>query len=165
MLYKLIVLYMLDSVSSPMTKAAVSDFMLGKEYTHFLSLQQVLAQLEETGMMRSEPKGNRTLLSITEEGLSTLHFFENRISGEIKEDVQTYLKEKKWDIRKDVNITGEYYKTTGGDYMARLIAKEKGNVLMEVSLSVPSEETAASICANWQEKNEEIYQYLTRQLF
>lgn len=40
-LYKLIVLYMLNRVTFPLTAAQVSDFILGKEYTNFLTLQQV----------------------------------------------------------------------------------------------------------------------------
>jgi len=156
---------MLDVVNSPLTRSQIGDFILGREYTHFLSLQQVLAELEETGMILAAPKGNRTLLSITEDGLNTLQFFENRISKEIKEDVKDYLRENKWDIRKEVDITGEYYKTTGSGYMAELVAKERGIPLLEIKLSVPTEDEAVSICNNWQEKNQEIYQYITRQLF
>ncbi len=40
-LYKLIVLYMLDRVNFPMTNAQVSDYILEKEYTNYLTLQQV----------------------------------------------------------------------------------------------------------------------------
>ena len=41
-LYKLIVLYMLNRVSFPMTTAQISDFILDREYTNFLALQQVI---------------------------------------------------------------------------------------------------------------------------
>ncbi|MCX4324113.1 MAG: DUF4364 family protein [Lachnospiraceae bacterium] len=36
---------------------------------------------------------------------------------------------------------------------------------MDITLSVPDEDTAAAICANWQKKNQSIYQYLISQLF
>ena len=38
-LYKLIILYMLDRVNFPLTSAQVSEFILEKEYTNFLTLQ------------------------------------------------------------------------------------------------------------------------------
>lgn len=164
-LYKLIVLYMLDTVNFTLTKSQIGDFMLGKEYTRFLTLQQVLAELEETGMITANSKGNRTYLSITEEGKSTLNFFENRISDEIKQDIQNYINENKWDMKNEVSITSQYYKATGNDYVAELAAKEKGNDLVYIKLSVPSEEAASVICDNWQTKNQDIYKYLTEQLF
>lgn len=164
-LYKLIVLYMLDMVNFPMTKSQIGDFMLGKEYTRFLTLQQVLAELEETAMISSKTKGNRTYLSITEEGKSTLNFFENRISNEIKEDIQNYINENKWDMKNEVSITSQYYKSTGSEYVAELAAKEKGTDLVYIKLSVPTEAAATAICDNWQTKNQEIYKYLTEQLF
>ncbi len=41
----------------------------------------------------------------------------------------------------------------------------RGICLVDITLSVPTEEMAASICDNWQAKNQQIYQYLTRELF
>ena len=41
-LYKLIVLYLLNKVSFPLTMAQVSDLILEKEYTSYLTLQQVI---------------------------------------------------------------------------------------------------------------------------
>lgn len=165
MLYKLIVLYMLDTVNFPLTKSQVFDFMLGKDYTHFLTLQRVFSELEEADMISSKTMANRTYLSITDDGKSTLTFFQNRISAEIKADVKSYVNENKWDMKNEVNITSQYYKTTKNDYTAHLVAKERGVPMVDLKLNVPTKEMAATICDNWQEKNQEIYQYLTQQLF
>ena len=83
-LYKLIVLYMLNRVTFPLTAAQVSDFILGKEYTNFLTLQQVINELTDAGMIATQSIRNRTHLSITAEGKETLNFFENRIGDTIK---------------------------------------------------------------------------------
>ena len=71
-LYKLIVLYMLNRVSFPLTKAQVYDFILGKEYTDFLTLQQAISELEDAGLLSAKSMGNRTNLLITAEGKQTL---------------------------------------------------------------------------------------------
>ena len=52
-----------------------------------------------------------------------------------------------------------------GEFEAQLVAKDKDVDLVNIRISVPTQELAASICANWQKKNKEIYQYLTEQLF
>lgn len=164
-LYKLIVLYMLDRVSFPLTTAQVSDFILEKEYTNFLTLQQVISELTDAGMISTQSIRNRTHLAITEEGRETLSFFQNRINDAIKNDIKIYFRENELALRNEVSVLGDYYKSTSGEYEALLIAKDRGNKLVEITLSVPSEEMAATICDNWQNKNQEIYMYLTKELF
>ncbi|MCM1160119.1 MAG: DUF4364 family protein [Roseburia sp.] len=164
-LYKLIVLYMLELVNFPLTKAQISDFILEKEYTNFLTLQQAISELTESGMVIATTIGNRTQLQITEEGANTLSYFQNRISNGIKEDIRNYLKENSVMLHNEVSITSEYYRTPDGEYAAHLSAKEKNTDLVDITLSVPFEEMASHICDNWQKKNQEIYKYLTKQLF
>ena len=164
-LYKLIVLYMLDRVTFPLTTAQISDFILGKEYTNFLTLQQVFGELADTGLIETRSANNRTHLTITAEGTETLHFFENRISLAIKSEIHAYFQEKEYILREEVSVVSDYYKSTTGEYEAHLIAKERGVNLIDLTLSVPSKELAESICNNWMNKNQDIYQYLIEQLF
>ncbi|MBP3204670.1 MAG: DUF4364 family protein [Lachnospiraceae bacterium] len=164
-LYKLIVLYMLDRVTFPLTAAQISDFILEQEYTNFLTLQQIMSELTEAGMLSSQTIGNRTLLKITPEGSETLHFFDNRISLSIKQDIDAYFRENEMTLRNEVSVQSHYYKSTSGEYEANLIAKDKNITLINLTLSVPTEEIARGICENWQPKNEQIYQYLIQELF
>lgn len=162
---KLIVLYMLNRVNFPMTTAQVCDFILEKDYMNFLVLQQVISELIEAKMISPKTIRNRTQLSITEEGRSTLYFFENRISEAIKEDINNYFLEKEYVLRNEISILGDYYKSTSGEYEAHLTATDRGIRLVDITLSVPTEEIASDICDNWQKKNQEIYQFLVQQLF
>lgn len=164
-LYKLIVLYMLDRVSFPLTGAQISDFMLEKEYTNFMTLQQIISELTAAGMISAQTIRNRTHLSITTEGKETLRFFENRISEAIKEDVMKFFEEKEFDLRNEVSVLADYYKATSGEYEARLVAKDRGISLIDLTLSVPTKELAETICDNWQKKNQAIYQHVIQELF
>ena len=164
-LYKLIVLYMLNRVDFPLTKAQIGDFILEKEYTNFMTLQQVIGELIDAGLITSQTMRNRTHLLLTKDGEQTLQFFGNQISNSIKKEIDDYLKENEITLRNEVSIIADYYKSTSGEYEAHLIAKDKGINLIDLTISVPVEETAVSICDNWQTKNQEIYQYLISQLF
>ncbi len=164
-LYKLIILYMLDRVTFPITNAQISNYILEKEYTNFLTLQQVISELTEENLIHARTVNNRTHLHITEEGRETLHFFENRINDTIKTEINEYFQENEFVLRDEVSVLGDYYKATSGEYEAHLLAKERGTNLVELTLSVPTKEVAQSICDNWQKKNQEIYQYLIKQLF
>ncbi|MBP3476034.1 MAG: DUF4364 family protein [Lachnospiraceae bacterium] len=164
-LYKLIILYMLDRVTFPLTKAQVGDFILEKEYTNFLTLQQATAELIDADLVIAKTNRNRTYLEITQEGRETLSFFGNRINSSIKHEVDSFLRDHELEMRNEVSILADYYKSTSGEYEAHLQAKEKGVTIVEVTLSVPDEDTASAICSNWQKKNQDIYQYLISQLF
>lgn len=164
-LYKLIVLYMLNKVSFPLTIAQISDFILENEYTNFLTLQQVINELTESNLIEAHTVRNRTHLAITSEGCETLNFFENRISPAIKEDIKDYFKEKEYKLKNELSIESDYYKSTLGEYEAHLVAKDKNIPLVEITLSVPSEDTAEAICNNWEKNNQKIYQNLIKQLF
>lgn len=164
-LYKLIVLYLLDRVSFPITVAQVSDLILEKEYTNYLTLQQVLNELVDNGLINSKTLVNRTHLQITQEGRNTLSYFENRISDTIKDEVCNYLKIHELEMRNESSIQSNYYKTVHGEFETELTAMDKDVNLVTVRLTVPTEELAISICENWQKRNRQIYQYLTTELF
>lgn len=164
-LYKLIVLYMLNRVSFPLTAAQISDFILTREYTNFLTLQQVIRELTDIGLVDARTVRNRTQLLLTKDGKQTLDFFSQQISASIRQEIDEYLKENEMELRNEVSILADYYKSTSGEYEAHLKAKEGNVTLVDLIISVPVEETAAAICDNWQKKNQEIYQYLIEQLF
>ena len=164
-LYKLIVLYMLSRVDFPLTKSQIGDFILEREYTNFLNLQQAIGELIDANLITAQSIRNRTHLLLTKDGSQTLTFFGNQISATIKEEIDEYFKTNEITLRNEVSILADYYKSTSGEFEAHLVAKEKGVNLIDITISVPGEETAAVICDNWQKKNQDIYQYIITQLF
>lgn len=156
---------MLDRVKFPITTAQISNYILEKEYTNFLTLQQVISELTEANLINARTVNNRTHLQITDEGRETLYYFDNRINDTIKAEINNYFHDNEFDLREEVSVLSNYYKSTSGEYEAHLIAKERENSLVEIKLSVPTREVAESICDNWQKKNQEVYQELVRLLF
>ena len=116
-------------------------------------------------MISAKSVRNRTHLAITEEGRETLYLFQNRISSTTKDKIDRFFRENELQMRNEVSILSDYYKSTSGEYEAHLRATERGVQLVDITLSVPDEETAAAICDNWQKKNQAVYQRLIEQLF
>lgn len=163
-LYKLIILYMLDQVDFPLTKAQIFCFILDKEYTNYFTLQQASGELIDAGLVESRTIRNSSHLSITEEGKDTLHYFEGRISEAIREDIRTYFKDNELQIRNEVSVLSNFYRATNGEYVAELVAKEKNVELVNLKITMPSEDAAKSICTNWQKKNQDVYAFLMETL-
>lgn len=155
---------MLEQVDFPLTTAQVSEFILEQGYTNFLTLQQALSELTDAGLIHTQTIRNRTRLTNTKEGSETLHFFGNRISDAIREDIAKYFTEQEIMLRNEVNITADYYKSTSGEYEVRMVARDKDYLLVDLTLSVPDEAMAQQMCEKWDKQNQNIYQYLMTQL-
>ena len=164
-LYKLIVLYMLNRVNFSLTNAQIGDYVLEKGYTNYITLQQAISELIGSDMIKANSIRNRTFLEITDSGRETLGFFENRISTAIKEDIDNYFKENQYELKNELSIASNYYKATSGEYEANLLIKEKGINLVNLTLSLPDEELAASICDKWETASQDVYNMLIEKLF
>lgn len=157
-LYKLMVLYMLDNLDFPLTNSQLSEFFVNHGYTSYFHLQQAVNELAESQFVREELIRNTTHYHLTQNGKEALQMFESKISDAIKHDILDYFKQNKYQLRKEVNITAEYYPLKKkGEYMVDAQIKERGTVLMELKINVVSKEQAIAICDKWAEKSDSVY--------
>ena len=163
-LYKLIVLHMLDRIDFSLTSSQISDFILGAGYTTWFTLQASLSELVESGLVHVETLQNNTFYTITEEGEKTIGFFRNKISASIRGDIENYLTENKISLRQEFSVLADYQRTNTGEYTATLRIREKTGDLVALTMTVPDENQAKNICNNWRNKNQEVYEYLVRNL-
>ena len=91
MLYKLMVLYMLNKVDFPLTNSQISEFILDKGYTNYFTLQQALHDLSDTELIRTEHIHNNSYYSMNQSGEETLEFFGYKIPAEIKTEIDQFL--------------------------------------------------------------------------
>lgn len=163
-LYKLIILFMLERVDFPLTTNQISEFILEKEYTNYFTIQQALNELLDSGLIRKDAMRGTTYYRNTQEGKSTLSYFKDRIPQAIVDDIVSYLKEKQYQLKNEVSVLADYYRTTSQDYEVCCQVKEGDSELIRLTLTVPDETSASSICNNWEKKSSSIYAYLMEQL-
>ena len=163
-LYKLIILTMLERVDFPLTNAQISDFILTKEYTNYFTLQQVLSELVETELAEVHTVRNSTYYHTTEKGKETLSFFGHMVSSAIHEDITKYFKDNAIALRDEMSVRADYFPNNHEEYSVRLRVLEKDAPLIDLTLSVPTENQANTICNNWKKKNQKIYAHLMQEL-
>ena len=156
-LYKLIVLYMLDKLDFPLTNGQISEFILEEGYTNYFTLQQAISEMVESGFIREETTHNRTLYHLTEEGSQTIQFFKNNISPAIQDDVNRFLAEKRYDLKNTVSVKADYYPTKTNEYAVRCQIFENGISLIDLTITVPTEDAAITASNNWNQKNQDVY--------
>lgn len=163
-LYKLIVLYMLDRVSFPMTNDQLSEYILTKGYMDYFKLQQTLSDLSDTELIESETIRNNSYYTISQKGREVCHYFQSKISPEIRYDIKQYIKDNAYALREEVSVISNYYRTIEAEYVAECVVKERGSDLVKVAVRVSTEQQANDICDRWQEKSSEVYSFLINTL-
>ena len=163
-LYKLIVLYMLQKVDFPLTNAQISEFILDRGYTTYFTLQSVLSELSESEMVHQETIRNTSYYTLTDAGAEALHYFQNRVSKMIRDDIDKYIADKKMELRDEVSVIADYYKNTADEYSVRCIVKERYANPIDLTITVPDEAQAKIVCRNWKVKCQKIYENVMKEL-
>lgn len=159
-IYKLTILNMLDKVDFPITNTQISNFFLEQEYTDYFRVQQVISDLVEANLIRSESTHSNTQYTITAAGKETLGFFKDKISDAIERDTMAYFSKNKLELRNDNAILADYFKTPAQDYAVRCQYRQRDTNLIDLTLTVKNKEQAEAICNNWKKQNEDVYAYL-----
>lgn len=163
-LTKLIILYMLDSADKPLPKSKIFSFIIDNEYTNYFTLMQASTELTDAGFVNLNVKKNSTVFSITEEGVNTLNSFADRISSSIRKDIASYLTDILGENKSSMNIETNYYRNGYSGYIAELVAKDKNTEIINIKINMPTEESVAALCKNFEEKGEDIYDLLVENL-
>lgn len=160
MIYKISVLLLLSKVDSPLSNAQIVQFYLDKEYTDYFTIQQVISDLEDSNLIEVNQSHNNTLYTLTSEGRHTLELMHDKITPAIEEDIVSYLKENKLEIRNDNALSANYDKATGGGYIVHCKYIQDKQVLLDLSIHTSSVHQAETICNNWRARHEDVYMSL-----
>ena len=147
-LYKMIILYMLEKVTFPLSNSQITNFLLDHEYTTYFHIQQTIHDLMDTHLILERKQGNSICYEITPEGQKTLSYFEKNMSDSIRLEVDSYIREKGYEMRNENSITAEYYRTPEQEYTVQLGVLEKNTPLIQLKITVPTEEMAKTLCHN-----------------
>mgnify|MGYP001025102800 FL=1 len=156
-IYKLIVLYTLNRIESPLTLGFVADYVIDHGYTNYINVQNAFAELLDAELIACSQTYNTSYYTITEAGRETLELFYTNLSHEIRAEIDQYLREKNYQIIDRTAIVSDYTRRSNGDYVASCMLVEKNEVLFQVDIAVPSEEDAVKICNNWRGSSSELY--------
>ncbi len=165
LLYKLIILFMLDRTDYTMTNTLISNFIIEKGYTNMFNLLEALSELIDNNFISTDTIRDTIHYKITDSGEEALSYFENRLPYAIKQDILDYLKSEKINVKNESEIYADYYYNDMNWYTVQCIIKDRKEVLMDLKFDVPTKSQAETICNNWRTKSSSIYEYLVNQLW
>jgi len=162
---KLILLYLLNKMDLPLSRSQVTDFAREGEYMDYYTLQQTLAEMVEGSYLEKIQDNNNTRYSITDEGVTTLEYFESHIPGAIRSKINKYVRDHFNTVKRDFEVTATYFlDNETNEYIVKCGVYEDKRILMEINVSVVSREQAKLIQNNWKGHVSEIYMNILNEL-
>lgn len=158
--YKLLVLYMIDVINYPLSNAQISDFILGHGYTDYFNVQQAISELLESNLIEATKVQHSTRYTLSEAGSETLRLLINTIPSAIRNDAKQYLRENNFSIRETNSIVVNYKKLENEEYLVHLRVDEDHIPLIELNITIASEDAAKKMCDNWKACSQEIYSHI-----
>lgn len=163
-LYKLIILYMLNIIKIPLSNSQISDFILSQNIATYFTIQQSISELIENKLIIGKKVHHTTLFSLTNSGEQTLDYYVNLIPEDIINEIRTFSKENKLELRKQLSVVATYEATSEHDFVVHCSLKEKGASIFEISLEAPDKDLAEKMCDNWQKDHEHLYTHIMQSL-
>ncbi|MDR1913278.1 MAG: DUF4364 family protein [Clostridiales bacterium] len=155
---KLILLYLIDKMDLPLSRSQITDFVREGEYMDYYTLQHTLADMVDGLYLEKVQDNNNTRYSITEDGATTLEYFENHIPPAIRTKISKYVHDHFNTVKRDFEVTANYFlDSETNEFIVKCGVYEDKCVLMEINVSVVSREQAKMICNNWKSHVSEIY--------
>lgn len=154
---KLIILYLLKKMNMPVSLAHIQSFTLSTDCMDYFSLSSYLAELKAGKQVNQTKENNQTCYEITQTGMQTLSYFENLLSENLKQSIQTYVKANKPRLKDALDISAVFSETDKDNYSVNLSLAENSEEIISVSLSSLSKAQAKKICANWKNNTSDLY--------
>lgn len=155
--HKLILLYIFDQFSIPVTNTQITQFVMEKDYMNYFLLQQFLGELVNTGMLEYSQNNNNFFYLLTEKGKKTLEYFQDRLSNELMLTLQKSIEHKKQTFLKEMQIIADFTKKKENEYIVDLKVIENNITLIDLKLNVVSNKQAKQICDKWKKEAPTLY--------
>ena len=159
-IYKMTILTMLGKVDFPLSNTQITDFFLSQDFTDYFTVQQMINELLDSKLIRSQSTHSSTQYRITPLGRETLQYLEEKMPPSIEEDMLVYFEKNKIRFQNENSILANYYKTTAAGYNVRCQLKEKNIPVVDLTLHVATRPQAEAVCQNWQKKSMDVYAFL-----
>ncbi len=157
-IYKLIILYTLSKVDTPLPSGIISDYITDRGYTNYYNLQNAFGELLDTELIAEDSTYRLSYYKITDAGRETLSLFGAPLSTSIRDEIDKYLSDHKYEIIDETSLVSDYHAVGDGNYLVTCIIRERNQIIMQLELSVSSEADAIKACNNWSKHSDAIFQ-------
>lgn len=154
---KLLLLYILKKINTPVSNNKFTQIILENNLINYFILQQYIDELLTSSFIEYVNPDNNHKMAITKKGLKVLDLFENMISKDKIQIVNSYLEKQFWNIKKGLSVNANYISENNNNFMVQLNAQKGEKVLINIKLHIGSAEEASKLCKKWKNDYSELY--------
>jgi len=162
---KLLILYLINMMDLPMSRAQITDFIISKDIMNHFILEKNLTEMVEGGFLEATNENaqdvNTTRYTLTEDGVNHLEHLSDHIPRPMRQVINKYVDSNRGTIRKGFEKTAHYFPNVENDeFIVKLgvYDDKRGSMLMEISVPVVTREQAKQIQTNWNANYNNLYQ-------
>lgn len=156
---KLILLFVLEKMSFPLSEANILDVCTSEnEWLSYMECKQNIVELLDANLIYRLPKND--FLSVTQSGISCINVFYARIPLHIRDEITSYVVKNRVRFKKRQSYFCDYSKNADGSYTVTMRVNNDMSTLMELKLTVADRQRAKYIYKNWIDKASSTYSML-----
>lgn len=163
-LSKLKLLYIFNQFAIPLTNMELTNFVLENNFMEYFILQQILSDLRESKFIDIHSSNGHEYYFLTDEGINSITMFEDMLPEYFVKDVNSKFEKLQKDLKRRNELFGHYYKKSDNEYVVSFQVLENRLVIFNLSINVPTEDMAKSICNKWNSNPEKIFDSILKTL-
>lgn len=156
-LSKLKLLFIFNQFGIPLTNNELTNFVLENNYMDYFLLQQILSDLINSKFLEIYTKDEHEHYYLTDEGINAINMFKNILPIYFITEVENKFNNKQKKAKNKNELFGHYYKKNEDEFVVSFQVLENRNVIFNLSMNVPTEKLAKSICKKWNTSSENIF--------
>lgn len=154
---KLIILHTIKRLSMSITNLQMVDLILETTGIDYFSLQTLLIELQEKQLISLISTNENRYYKITEEGEAMLSSLATLIPGFLLKRTNTKINAIQKKLEQKTVIWADYTPISDDSFIVECKISENDQILINLSLNVPTKEQAIHICNKWYENPSRYY--------
>ena len=154
---KLVILHTIKRLSMSITNLQMVDLILETTGIDYFSLQTLLIELQEKQLIALISTNENKYYKITEAGENMLSSLSTLIPGFLLKRINTKINAIQKKLEQKTIIWADYTPISDDSFIVECKISENDQILIQLSLNVPTKEQAIHICNKWYENPSRYY--------
>ena len=159
---KLVILHTIKRLSKSITNLQMVDLILETTGIDYFSLQSLLIELQDKKLISLISTSENRYYKITDEGEKMLSSLSTLIPGFLLKRINTKINGIQKKLEQKTVIWADYTPISDDSFVVECKISENNQILVHLSLNVPTKEQAIHICNKWYENPSRYYADIIR---
>lgn len=161
---QLSLLYALRAIDVEITEDRLFACVYSCSITDWFGYSEALNSILSEGYVAEVPRPFGQSVVLTDSGKKALELFEDTLTASARKKMNDYLSAHRNEFKRAQQFSTQVTDTEDGTVTLKMSVYESERELLQVQMSLPSQEQALCMKSNWEKSASDIYDYLYMKL-